>query len=142
MLRPGESLHLDRYTLTYETLLQYEQEGGDRHVTEAKVSLYRDGKFLRTLRPHKDFFESSEQSLTIPAVLSRPGEDVYVLLVGWEQISFNGSTFKIYINPLVNWLWLGGLALMAGTLLAAWPEKQTAASWVAARRPAFGAATQ
>jgi cytochrome c-type biogenesis protein CcmF len=137
MLRPGESLHLGRYTLTYDSLLQYTLEGGDRQVTEAQVSLYRDGRFLRRLRPHKDFFLSSGQPLSIPAVLNRPGEDIYVLLVGWEEVGPGGSTFKIYLNPLVNWIWLGGLTLIVGTLLAAWPERQAAASWAVARRPAM-----
>jgi len=138
MLAPGESLQLDRYTLTYETLRRYEQEGGDRQVTEATVSLYREGQFLKTLRPHKDFFVSSGQPLSNPAVLSRPGEDVYVLLVAWEEVGLTGSTFKIYLNPLVNWIWLGGLVLIAGTLLAAWPERQAVISWVEARSPALG----
>ncbi len=142
MLRPGESLHLGRYSLTYESLRQYALEGGDRQVTEAQVSLYRDGEFQRTLRPHKDFFLSSGQPLSIPAVLNRPGEDVYVLLVGWEEVGPGGSTFKIYLNPLVNWIWLGGLALIAGTLAAAWPGQQAAASRAVARRPAIGTAAR
>ncbi len=142
MLRPGESLHLGRYTLTNESLGHYTLEGGDRQVTEAQVSLYRDGKFLRTLRPHKDFFLSSGQPLSIPAVLNRPGEDVYVLLVGWEETGPAGSTFKVYLNPLINWIWLGGLTFIVGTLMAAWPGRQTAASWSVARRPAMGTAVK
>jgi cytochrome c-type biogenesis protein CcmF len=142
MLRPGESLHLGRYTLTNESLGHYTLEGGDRQVTEAQVSLYRDGKFLRTLRPHKDFFLSSGQPLSIPAVLNRPGEDVYVLLVGWEETGPAGSTFKVYLNPLINWIWLGGLTFIVGTMMAAWPGRQTAASWSVARRPAMGTAVK
>jgi cytochrome c-type biogenesis protein CcmF len=134
MLRPGESLHLGGYTLTYESLRQYALEGGDRQVTQAQVSLYWDGKFLRRLQPHKDFFLSSGQPLSIPAVLSRPAEDVYVLLVAWEEAGPGGSTFKIYLNPLVNWIWLGGLTLILGTLVAAWPGQGRAVSWAVARR--------
>lgn len=133
MLAPGESLRLDRYTLTYESMRQFAQEGGDRQVTEAKVNLYRDGKFVKSLHPHKDFFVSSGQPLSIPAVLSRPEEDVYVLLVAWEDIGAAGSTFKIYLNPLINWVWLGGIALIIGTLIAAWPSKQRVVSWAAPR---------
>jgi cytochrome c-type biogenesis protein CcmF len=135
MLAPGESLHLGGYTITYESLRQYALEGGDRQVTEAQVSLYRAGEFLRTLQPTKDFFLSTEQPLSIPAVLSRPGEDVYVLLVAWENVGLEGSTFKIYLNPLVNWIWLGGLMLIIGTLIAAWPKRQAAVSWSVARQP-------
>jgi cytochrome c-type biogenesis protein CcmF len=54
--------------------------------------------------------------------------------VGWEEIGPGGSTFKIYLNPLVNWVWLGGLTLIAGTLLAAWPERQVVSAWVTTRR--------
>jgi cytochrome c-type biogenesis protein CcmF len=142
MLRRGESLHLGGYTLTYESLRRYALEGGDRQVTEAEVSLYRDGRFLRALRPHKDFFLSSGQPLSIPAVLSKPGEDVYVLLVAWDEVGAEGATFKIYLNPLVNWIWWGALALIAGTLLAAWPGRPAAVSWATHRRPAMEAAAR
>jgi cytochrome c-type biogenesis protein CcmF len=138
MLAPRESLHLGRYTLTYESLRQYGLEGGDRQVTEARVSLYRDDVLIKELKPHKDFFLSTQQPLSIPAVLSRPGEDVYVLLVAWEEASVAGATFKVYLNPLVNWIWLGGLALIAGTLLAAWPERQQVMSWSTSRQAVLG----
>ena len=35
-----------------------------------------------------------------------------------------GATFKIYHNPLVNWLWIGGIVLLFGTLVAAWPDRE------------------
>jgi len=44
-------------------------------------------------------------------------------LVDWEPASMEGATFKIYVNPLVNWLWLGSLLFLAGVIVAAWPEK-------------------
>ena len=49
-------------------------------------------------------------------------EDLYVLLGGYEA---DGSlaTFKVFVNPLVNWLWLGGLVFIVGTLVAAWPDR-------------------
>jgi cytochrome c-type biogenesis protein CcmF len=140
MLRPGESLHLGGYALTYESVRQFAREGGDRQVTEAQVSVYQNGEFLQRLHPTKDFFLSTQQPLSMPAVISRLDKDLYVLLVAWEEAGLRGATFKIYLNPLVNWIWLGGLTLIAGTVLAAWPGWQTAASWTAARRPVRGLA--
>ena len=49
------------------------------------------------------------------------GGDLYVLVVGVEVIGLSASTFKVYLNPLVNWTWLGGMVLVLGTLIAAWP---------------------
>jgi cytochrome c-type biogenesis protein CcmF len=48
-------------------------------------------------------------------------EDVYVLLNGWDDSGGN-ATFTIYINPLTIWIWLGGIVLVIGTLIAAWPH--------------------
>ncbi len=62
-----------------------------------------------------------------------------MLLVAWENVGLEGATFKIYLNPLVNWIWLGGLALIIGTLVAAWPERQTAVSWSVVRQPVAAA---
>ena len=45
-------------------------------------------------------------------------DDLYVLLVDWQPISSEGATFKIYVNPLVNWLWLGSLLFMIGIVIA------------------------
>jgi hypothetical protein len=51
-------------------------------------------------------------------------DDLYVLLVDWQPLSTAGATFKIYHNPLVNWLWFGGFVFILGTLVAAWPDKE------------------
>jgi len=62
--------------------------------------------------------------MTIPGVRSTWEDDLYVLLVDWQPVSAAGATFKVYHNPLVNFLWLGGLVFILGTLVAAWPERE------------------
>lgn len=120
-LAAGEELSLANYSLQYEGLRQYPGRDG-REVVEATVSLYKDGKFLRRLQPRQDYFVVQRQPVTVPAVYSTVGEDVYVLLVGWEEIGLQSATFKIYLNPLINWAWLGGALLVLGIVLAAWPS--------------------
>jgi cytochrome c-type biogenesis protein CcmF len=61
--------------------------------------------------------------MTIPGQLASLKDEVYVLLVDWEPINQVGTTFKIFVNPLVNWLWLGSLLFIAGIIIAAWPDK-------------------
>ncbi|NIT40875.1 MAG: hypothetical protein GTN46_04950, partial [Gammaproteobacteria bacterium] len=79
-----------------------------------------------------------QQPVTIPGVYSSPGADVYVLLVGWEEIGLQSSTFKIYLNPLINWTWLGGIVLILGTFIAAWvpASGNRRASYMLKQRPA------
>ena len=61
-------------------------------------------------------------TMTIAGSYSTLENDFYVLLVSWEDISQAAATFKVYLNPLVNLVWWGGLILMAGTAVAAWPQ--------------------
>ena len=46
---------------------------------------------------------------------------MYVLLAGWEEVSNRSSTFKIYLNPLINWVWIGGFVLIFG-VIGAWSK--------------------
>jgi cytochrome c-type biogenesis protein CcmF len=119
----GEQLTLGRYVVTYDGLTQFDTPD-DRNVARAVVSVYREGRFLGELYPRRDFYYASQQSMTIPGVRSSLEDDLYILLVDWEQIAQQGATFKIYHNPLVNFVWLGGLVFIFGTLVAAWPERE------------------
>ena len=122
-LARGESLSLGRYTLTYESLAQFDTADG-RNVARAVVQVSRDGRNLGDLYPRRDFYYASQQPMTIPGVRSSLQDDFYVLLVGWEPIAQEGATFKIYHNPAVNFVWMGGLIFIAATLLAAWPTRE------------------
>ncbi len=61
--------------------------------------------------------------MTIPAKHSTLTDDLYVILAGWEGTG-ETATFKAYINPLVNWLWIGGAVFIIGTVIAVWPNPQ------------------
>jgi cytochrome c-type biogenesis protein CcmF len=61
--------------------------------------------------------------MTIPAQLASMKDELYVLLIDWEPISQTGTTFKIFVNPLVNWLWMGSFLFIFGIIIAAWPDK-------------------
>mgnify|MGYP003378005385 FL=1 len=50
-------------------------------------------------------------------------EDLYVVLAGWEGTGESAS-FKVYVNPLMSWMWIGGMVMILGTLLALWPHQK------------------
>lgn len=121
---PGGTLSLGNYAITFTKLDIFDTADG-RNVARAVVSVQKDGKFLGQLYPRRDYYYDSQQPMTIPGVRSTMEDDLYVLLVDWQPISSTQVTFKIYHNPLVNWLWLGGFVFIFGMLVAAWPEKET-----------------
>jgi cytochrome c-type biogenesis protein CcmF len=77
--------------------------------------------------------------MTIPDKRSTLADDLYVVLAGWEGQG-ETATFKAYINPLVNWMWIGGFVFIFGTLVAAWPTTQESVRRVTAKAGAPGAA--
>jgi cytochrome c-type biogenesis protein CcmF len=97
------------------------------------VSVFQDGEFVEQLYPRRDFYFENSQQVTIPGVRSTAEDDLYVLLVDWEDISVSSATFKVYHNPLVAWLWVGSIVLIVGTAVAAWPEKTAEQTNVPAR---------
>jgi cytochrome c-type biogenesis protein CcmF len=122
-LAQGEQMTLGRYVMTYDSLAQWDTPDG-RNVTRAVVSVYRDGQLVGHVYPRRDYYYASQQPMTIPGVRSTLEDDLYVLLVGWEPMAAQGATFKVYDNPLVNFVWLGGLVFVAGTLVAGWPDRE------------------
>jgi cytochrome c-type biogenesis protein CcmF len=53
-------------------------------------------------------------------VYSTLREDLYITLTAIEK---DGSaTFKIYRNPMVNWIWIGGVVFVIGSLAVMWPH--------------------
>jgi len=129
-LKPGQTLALGGFTMRFDSLAQFPLDDG-RQVSRAEVTvLDQAGNTLGQLFPRHDLFDSG-QPMTIPGVRSTLGEDFYVLLVGWEPIAANGATFKIYLNPLINLVWLGGLIFIVGTLVAAWPDADEEKRYIA-----------
>jgi cytochrome c-type biogenesis protein CcmF len=118
----GQSLGVGGYSLRFDSLKTYPGTDG-REVYDASASLYKDGKFIRQLNPRRDFFITQNQPVTVPGVYSTPGVDVYTLLLDWSDTG-TSATFKIYINQLINWVWIGGLVMILGTLIAAWPSRK------------------
>ena len=39
-----------------------------------------------------------------------------------DQVSGNTVYFKVFVKPLVNFIWLAGFVFLAGSLIAMWPD--------------------
>lgn len=122
----GESINLGDYTVEYRELASWDSAGEGVNYTRAVVDIYENGIYLGQLYPRIDYYFDSQQNMTIPGQRSTLRDDLYILLVDWQPVSSIGATFKIYVNPLVNWLWLGSLTFLLGLIFAAWPDRDPA----------------
>src|SRR5271157_1375071 len=118
----NNSLSLSGYTVKYDSVAQFSGPNGQQ-VTRAVVSVYQGNNYLGDLYPRIDYYPSQEQNMTIPGERSTLKDDLYIILVDWQPASTNGATFKIFVNPLVNWLWIGAILFLFGIIIAAWPDR-------------------
>jgi cytochrome c-type biogenesis protein CcmF len=134
----GQSFQINGYTLRYDSLAQFTYVDG-RIVTRAVLGVFKDGKFLGQLYPRYDYYPDG-QPMTIPAIRSTLADDLYIVLVNWENISVLQTPFKVYDNPLVLWLWIGGIVFIFGTLVAAWPDPDPLPALVPGQEAGFAGA--
>ncbi|HUO09480.1 MAG TPA: heme lyase CcmF/NrfE family subunit [Phycisphaerae bacterium] len=79
------------------------------------------------LKPERRFYDRGTepgQSASEVAIRLGLSRDLYVTLAGWDE---NIVTVQVIINPLINWIWIGGILLVAGALLATLGLAQRAA---------------
>jgi cytochrome c-type biogenesis protein CcmF len=113
----GEAIDVNGYTLQYQDFDATALPDRERFV--AAVDIYRGDRSLGTLRAEKSFHWNVEQWVTEVAIRTTPQEDLYLILAGFEESGL--ASLRVLINPLVLWLWVGGIALMLGGVMAWWP---------------------
>ncbi len=118
-LAPGQSAHIGSYKLELTKVTP--QDNANFSGYEASVDVYAsNGKLLTQLNPEKRFYKTSEQPTSEVALRSTLKEDLYLVLA---DIKDNGNALlQMYINPLVNWVWIGGIVVILGSLFAMGPE--------------------
>jgi len=119
----GEAIQISGYSIRFDSLAKIPYKDG-RIATRAVTSVFWGDKFLGKLHPRYDYYVSNGQSMTVAGVRSTLADDLYVVLVNWEKVSSSQAPFKVYHNPLINWLWIGSLVFIFGFLVAAWPDRK------------------
>ena len=117
LLAPGDRWDLAGYTVEYRQVRPVSNPHYAGAV--ARLALFDHGKPVGMLLPEKRMYFQQEQPTTIPAVSSGLAEDFYVILAGLEPDQ--RAALKVYVNPLVNWIWIGGFVFVFGNTLLLWP---------------------
>jgi cytochrome c-type biogenesis protein CcmF len=85
------------------------------------LEVYQDGKLVRTMKPERRVYKTSEQPTTVVALHSTPKEDLYVVFSGTAEDS--KAEIAARVNPLVYWIWVGSAIMLAGAVITLLPEK-------------------
>jgi cytochrome c-type biogenesis protein CcmH/NrfF len=130
-MAPGDIFTVRGYTLQAEAI---SEEENDNYVVQAvRMGVFQKGKRIATLEPERRFYKSSEQQTTEVGIRSTLKEDLYVVFAGTEG---ERAIVQAYVNPLVSWVWIGGVLMILGTFIAMLPEPLGLRPEAAARKAA------
>jgi cytochrome c-type biogenesis protein CcmF len=136
-LPPGAQATIGPYTLYCQN---FDTANGPNYSAErATLEVFQGGKPTMMLFPERRFFPSSGVTETMVAVHSTLARDLYVVYSG-PNPQTNQPVIHAYLNPLVKWIWLGGLVVLLGTLLALLPSRGGSPAPAPQRPAAPGAA--
>ena len=86
----------------------------------AKLEVTKNGEFLEIVEPTRRFYKAAQQATAIVALRSRLNEDLYI---NYAARAGDKATLQAYVFPLVEWIWIGVVVLIGGTLVCLVPSK-------------------
>jgi len=115
----GDSMNIGPYKVVCQS---YTQDSNPNYDTDyALLDIYKYGKKQMQLAPEKRFYHASQQSQTMVALHSTAQADLYVIFMG-RNPDTDRPIIKVFINPLIAWIWIGVLIIVAGTAFALIPN--------------------
>ena len=114
-LAPGESLELGGYSFVFEGAEHF--EGPNFSSDKGTVRVLQDGQVVAVLHPEKRLYTVQKMPMTEAGIDAGLTRDLYVAL--GEPLEDGAWAVRVHIKPFVRWLWLGGLMMGLGGLLAA-----------------------
>ena len=114
-LKKGESMEVGKFTIRLDDV--YQREEPQRFVLAAGVTVLKNGREIGRMEPRMNFYPTSDQPVPTPSVRSRPSGDVYINLQAFAQDGSN-ATLRVILEPLVPWIWIGGMIVVLGALVS------------------------
>jgi cytochrome c-type biogenesis protein CcmF len=132
---PGEAITVGAYDVRYDGA-QVRAVPGLR-ITEAAVTVRRGDTFLAVLHPRHVVHEGRDETTAEVAIRSTVTDDLYIVLIAMSP--GGRATFRLSVNPMLPWLWIGALVMLVGGGLAALPRRRAreAAVLLHAEHPAL-----
>ncbi|MEZ4392857.1 MAG: cytochrome c-type biogenesis CcmF C-terminal domain-containing protein [Polyangiales bacterium] len=139
-LRPGERFSLGRYELRYDRPEMLRNP--NRREVHGKLTVFRGGRELARISPARFIYTArQEMPTTEVSITSGLREDLYVVMASIDPETRVGH-FKAFVNPLTVWIWIGGVVMVLGVMVAMWPDASRAAEAAMRARRAADAARE
>jgi cytochrome c-type biogenesis protein CcmF len=117
-LAPGASSTVAGHEVTYLGSRTVEQDNRVEVISQVRV----DGG--RVYEPRLNRYRMGGMTIGTPSVRVGPTEDVYLSVSSSPDPVTGEVTIRVIVQPLVVWLWVGGIIMVVGTALSLFPGRR------------------
>jgi cytochrome c-type biogenesis protein CcmF len=117
-LKPGEAVTVRGQTVRLKEV--FGRQEPQRSVIGATLEVMDGDRVKATIEPRMNFYPTSQQPVPTPDVISSPAGDLYANLQAFERDGKN-ATVKLIYEPLVPWIWFGGMVVVFGAIVGITP---------------------
>ncbi|RMH67788.1 MAG: heme lyase CcmF/NrfE family subunit, partial [Actinomyces sp.] len=117
-LAPGQTAVIAGHSLTFEGSEIVEYPNRTERVAHIRV----DGD--RIYAPAVATYPFASQTIGIPSVRSTLVDDVALSVLSFPETDGDSVVIRATVQPLVAWLWIGGLVMALGAVLAVVPGRR------------------
>jgi len=125
-LNRGETLSIGQYKIRFEGVNGSQQP--THYRVKAAFKVFNQDKELGVLSPALKFYPTQQSPIGRAVFRSTLIEDLYLILSGFSELEQNRVTLKALVRPLLAWMWIGGVVIALGTIVAVWPARQRSAA--------------
>ncbi|MBU1041933.1 MAG: cytochrome c biogenesis protein CcsA [Proteobacteria bacterium] len=108
----GQSFEVGGYTVTLKEIHEKSSPNMAQLIAELEIS--KGGKVLGKVVPERRLYRGYDQPFAEVEVLPGLGDEIFTVLLGMTEDG--GASLKVNVNPLVNWIWIGGIILSLAPL--------------------------
>jgi cytochrome c-type biogenesis protein CcmF len=121
VLKPGQEMKIADYKLVY--FGNIDRKYPDVEILTAQLQVWHDGGLQQYIYPGRQLYTSfANQPASLISITTYGLTDLYVFLANWNGPS--EATIRVFVNPLVPLVWLGGLVMLLGGIICWWPERR------------------
>lgn len=118
-IEPNQPLDLAGYQLVFVGVKPL--NGPNYKAAQGQIKVLKNGKEITRLYPQKRHYLVQKMPMTEAAIDWGLTRDIYVAL--GEPLDESAWSMRIYYKPFIRWIWLGGLLMVIGGLLAATAQR-------------------
>jgi cytochrome c-type biogenesis protein CcmF len=121
VLKPGQEITIADYKLVY--FGNIDRKYPDVEILTAQLQVWHNGELQQYIYPGRQLYTSfANQPASLISITTYGLTDLYVFLANWSGPS--EATIRVFVNPLVPLVWLGGLVMLLGGIICWWPERR------------------